>query len=173
MNARGTNKTGLVYRSAARGHRGFSLIELLIVVAIILVIAAIAITSLMKAKIAANEAGAANSIKTLNTGNVTYAAECPSVGYANSLVDLGPGPGGCVGGANILDPILGVAAPAKSGYGFTYAAIAVGALNTSYQLNGDPQTPGVSGVRHFFSDQTGVIHYALAAPATAASSVLQ
>jgi type IV pilus assembly protein PilA len=173
MNARAANKIGLVYRSAAKGHRGFSLIELLIVVAIILVIAAMALTSLMKARIAANEAAAVNSMKTLNTGNVAYAAECPSVGYANSLADLGPGPGGCVGGANITDPILGVAAPARSGYTFSYLPIAVGALNTSYTLTGDPQNPGVSGTRHFYSDQTGVIHYALAGPATAAGSVLQ
>jgi type IV pilus assembly protein PilA len=173
MNARGTNKTGMVRWPAAKGHHGFSLIELLIVVAIILVIAAMALTSLMKARIAANEAAAVNSMKTLNTGNVTYAADCPSVGYANSIADLGPGPGGCVGGANIVDPILGVAAPIRSGYAFTYAPLAVGGLNTSYTLNGDPQNPGVSGVRHFYSDQTGVIHYALAGAATAAGSVLQ
>jgi type IV pilus assembly protein PilA len=173
MKGRATTRTGKARGSAGRAQRGFSLIELLIVVGIILVIAALALVSLMQAKIAANEAAAVNSIKTLNTGNVTYAADCPSVGYAASLADLGPGAGGCVGGANITDPILGVAAPTRSGYGFTYAAIAVGGLNTSYSLNGDPLNQGVSGTRHFYSDQTGVIHYAESAAATAASSVLQ
>jgi len=173
MNARATIRAGKAHRSAHRAQRGFSLIELLIVVGIILVIAALALVSLMQAKIAANEAAAVNAMKTLNTGNVTYAADCPSIGYAASLADLGPGAGGCTGGANITDPILGVAAPTRSGYSFTYAPTAVGGLNTSYSLNGDPLNQGVSGTRHFYSDQTGVIHYAEAGSATATSSVLQ
>jgi type IV pilus assembly protein PilA len=73
-----------------RKQKGFSLIELLIVVSIILIIAAIAIPSLVGAKIAANEASAAQSIRTINTAQVTYQSVYPAVGYSNSLAALGP-----------------------------------------------------------------------------------
>ena len=71
-------------------QKGFSLIELLIVVSIILVIAAIAIPSLVGAKIAANEASAANSIRTINTAQVTYQSTYGAIGYSNSIAALGP-----------------------------------------------------------------------------------
>ncbi len=63
-------------------QKGFSLIELLIVVAIILIIAAIAIPNLMKSKMAANESSAVGSLRTLNTAEVTYAAQCPALGFS-------------------------------------------------------------------------------------------
>ncbi len=73
-----------------RQQKGFSLIELLIVVAIILIIAAIAIPSLVGAKMAANEASAANSIRTINAAQVSYQSIYAAIGYSNSLVALGP-----------------------------------------------------------------------------------
>ncbi len=154
-------------------QKGFSLIELLIVVAIILIIAAIAIPNLLKSKMAANESSAVGSIRTLNTAMVTFAAQCPALGYPATLTLLGPGPGDCTG-ANIVDNVLGVAAPVKSGYNFTYApgAAAAGVVNT-YTLNADPSNPGTTGQRHFFSDQTGVIRYNQTALAGAGDPALQ
>jgi len=153
-------------------QKGFSLIELLIVVAIILIIAAIAIPNLIKSKMAANEASAVGSVRTINTGEVNYAASCPGTGYSVTLIELNTG-GICAGGKGIIDPVL--ASAKKSGYTFVYAPV-LGAdgLNDTYTDIATPAVLGTTGQRQFFSDQTGVIRYALAgAGVTVASSPLQ
>src|SRR5258708_17907232 len=76
-------------------QKGFSLIELLIVVAIILIIAAIAIPNLLKAKMAANESSAAGAIRTINTAQVSYSTLFPQIGYAETLQSLGRTAVGC------------------------------------------------------------------------------
>ena len=139
-------------------QKGFSLIELLIVVAIILIIAAIAIPNLLKARISANESSAVGSIRTLTTATVQYAAQCPANGFPALLTNLGPGLGTCAT-AGIIDAVL--VTGTKSGYTFTYTAGAANAAGviSQYTILALPLNVGVTGQRAFCSVEDGVIHY--------------
>jgi prepilin-type N-terminal cleavage/methylation domain-containing protein len=153
-----------------RKQKGFSLIELLIVVAIILIIAAIAIPNLLKSRIAANEASAVGTVRTLNTAQVTYNSSCQQ--YANGIGELNAGKV-CAAGANIIDATL--ATGTKSGYTFVVIApgtTANGTIGTTFDVNADPITANVTGFRHFFSNESLVIRVDPAAPATNASNPL-
>ena len=148
-----------------RKQKGFSLIELLIVVAIILIIAAIAIPNLLRSRIAANESSAVGSIRSINTAQVTYASTYPDAGFSPALVNLGPisGTSPTSAAAGLLDGVLGCTTQpcTKSGYKFN-----VGGGNTTYTVNGSPATPGQTGQRYFYSDASGVIRYSNSAAAT-------
>jgi type IV pilus assembly protein PilA len=154
-------------------QKGFSLIELLIVVAIILIIAAIAIPNLLRSRMAANEASAVGSIRTLNTSAVTYSSTYPGAGYPASLAAMG-GANPCTAlstSACLIDAVL--AAGTKSGYTFTWTGDGA-TPSVGYSVNGNPVSIGTSGQRAFFSDQSGVIRYdASGAGATVASPPLQ
>jgi type IV pilus assembly protein PilA len=140
-------------------QKGFSLIELLIVVAIILIIAAIAIPNLMRARMSANESSAAGSIRTINTGEVSFAAAYPSLGFT-TLANLG-GSNPCTpttGTGCFIDNVL--AGGLKEGYSFTATGgNSVNSVNMTYTSLGYPAALGQTGTRSFCSDQTGVIYY--------------
>lgn len=148
-------------------QKGFSLIELLIVVAVILIIAAIAIPNFLHSKMAANQSSAVGSMRSLNTACVSYATSYGQ--FPTLLTDLGPvGSGGTPSStsADLIDAVL--ASGSKSGYTFAYTA---GTSNQSYSITATPIIAASSGQNMYFTDQSGVIRTDVSgAGATAAST---
>jgi prepilin-type N-terminal cleavage/methylation domain-containing protein len=144
-----------------RKQKGFSLIELLIVVAIILIIAAIAIPNLLRARIAANESSAVASVRTLNTAMISYNSAYPTVGFSATL--------GALAGttcappdstsACLIDTQLGTGT--KSGYTFALSNV-TGSPASTYTFIASPTVPNQTGVRYFCSFADGVVRFSAA-----------
>jgi type IV pilus assembly protein PilA len=153
---------GMAIAGLVLGYLGLSFIP-------ILIIAAIAIPNLLRARMAANEASAVGSLRTINTACVTYATEHKT--FPLYLANLRPG---AHPGADASDLISGdLASGQKSGYVFRYepGPEQNGAI-ISYEVHADPVTPEATGVRHFFTDQTGIIRSSLHTPANSESPPL-
>ncbi len=155
---------------------GFTLIELMIVVAIIAIIAAIAIPSLLRSRMSANEAGAIGSLRTISAGEISFQAAAykdtagDGVGDYGTLAEL-EDPDGVGGVPGFIDEVL--AAGSKHGYAFTLVTVdGGGGAVPSYTCNADPQSPQ-SGRRTFFMNESGVIRFEnTGAAATATSTPL-
>ncbi len=158
-----------------RPEKGFSLIELLIVVAIILIIAAIAIPNLLRARIQANEASAVASIHAINTAELSYSSAFPNIGFTAILANLGDGgtiP--CPGTATAACYIdANLASGTKSGYSFTYIVDASTTPSLRYTLNADPVNRGISGQRSFYSSDSNITRYNPSVAASSSDSALQ
>src|SRR5258708_2830796 len=154
-----------------RSTKGFSLIELLIVVAIILVIAAIAIPNLLQARLAANEASAVGSLSAIKSSEITYSTAYPAVGYSPDIGSLG-GAAPCTPAATsacLLDSFLSASTPGsggKSGYGFLATGImAAGTtLNTAFVVAAAPVTARSTGNHDYCSAADGVLRSQIASP---------
>jgi type IV pilus assembly protein PilA len=146
-----------------RKQRGFSLIELLIVVAIILVLAAMAIPNLLRSKMSANEASAVSSLRTIATAQATYIVTYPQAGYADQLTKLAMPPPGTPVSANaagLLDWVLGCPTQPcrKSGYDFSIIN-ATGTPVNAYDAVATPATANQTGRRGFCINQVPTIKY--------------
>jgi len=147
---------GMAIAGLALGYLGLAILPVLIV-------AAIAIPNLLHARMAANEASAVGSLRTLNTACLAYSSQYNS--YPPSLSSLGPGAQPGPAAAGLIGNEL--ASGQRSGYLFTYEPRpdANGAVS-SFALRADPITAGATGVRYFFEDQSGVIRFNTLGPAT-------
>jgi type IV pilus assembly protein PilA len=157
-------------RNRPKGERGFSLIELLIVVAVILIIAAIAIPNFVRSRMRANEAAAVSNMRNITTANVAYMTTY-GIGFANGLTNLS---GNTVvvdsNAAGLIDEVL--ASGVKTGYVFTYTPTVRDSLGhvMAYTLTADPTNVGNTGDRYFFTDQTSVIRFTTTGTATASDT---
>lgn len=154
-----------------RRAKGFSLIELLIVVAIILIIAAVAVPNYLRSRMLANESSAVGALRTLNTAQITYSSAYPTIGYATTLGALAGT--NCTpptsAGACLIDTVL--ASGTKSGYVFQITGTSGSTPTSTYQYIATPVLPNFSGTRYFCTFGDAVVRFSTATITTCDGSV--
>jgi prepilin-type N-terminal cleavage/methylation domain-containing protein len=164
----------MAHKQMARKNQGFSLIELLIVVAIILIIAAIAIPNMLRTKLSANEAAAVSNMRALVTAEATYTASYGNInGYAAQLTVLGPAANCDQTHACLIDNKLGCAAEpcVRDGYNFFLTSDSAAAPFTDYAITATPQQWGGSGAKNFCASEDGVLRYELNGSASKGAAI--
>lgn len=173
MERQGSNSKSTRQDRPRSSHGGFSLIELLVVVAVILIIAAIAIPNFIRSKMRANEAAAVENLRTITTAEVSYSTSY-QIGFSPDLVSLA-GNGTVVdsGHADLIDEVL--ATGTKSGYSYSYTVVFQDSNGnvTDYSVIADPLVVNSTGMRHFYADQTGVIRQNGSTTASSSDSAIQ
>jgi type IV pilus assembly protein PilA len=151
-------------------HRGFTLTEVLIVVASILFVAAIIIPKVTHSQLASRESAALASLNEIRLGEQRYLSSHPDAGFAPSLAALGSASDGS--GNALIPP--DVASGHKSGYTYTYVAGEKGnGVIRTYTVTAVPDEVGKTGQRRFFSDESGKVRYSFGGPADANSATLE
>ena len=135
-------------------NKGFSLIELMIVVLVIGIIAALSMPNLAKSKMAAHESSAISGMRTLVTAQITYATRSGSGDFAPDLATLQS--------ANLIDSVMGSGTAEAYSYSISGSGI-------QYTIDARPLVYGSSGIRSFFTDESGAIRYTTADAAATAS----
>ena len=153
------------------GRAAFTLIELLAVIAVILVIATFTIPRLIRSRMVANEDAAVSALRTLGSANMIYWNSYQQ-GYAPSLAALAPPTGGgppSASSADLIDAVL--AGGTRGGYTYIYAAVDTNGNGQFdlFTINANPLSPGISGQRYFFVDQSHVVRFEVGGPANASS----
>jgi prepilin-type N-terminal cleavage/methylation domain-containing protein len=166
MNTKAQSGANATHRTS---NRGFSLIELLVVVAIILIIAAIAIPNLLNSRMAANGAAAVENVRTITTAAMAYSSTYGN-GFPATLAVMG-GPSGGVStcdAAILLDPIISAPPYQKSGYTFAYSVVGAPVIapagcsqpgTNAYLVTAVPITVKLSGIDSYCTDEPGTIHF--------------